>query len=815
VTRSQRARLWVRWALRDARKRWLQVTSIGLLLALGVGMFAAMSSMSSWRTASADASFAALRMHDLRVSLTPGSYVPQGKLTRALALIADRSSVSAAQERLVVPTQVDASSGRRSIIVPGRIVGQPVNPTVDSLATVRGRALTAADDGRPLAELERNFAKHYGLPASGSLRLAGGRSARYVGQALAPEYFVVTAPGADFGAEASFAVLFAPLRTAQALSGEPGMVNELVLRVRPGGSIARVQSELDRGLRHVLPGTGFTFTAGSQEAARRLLYKDAEGDQQMMDIFATLLLGAAAFAAFNLVSRTVEAQRREIGIGMALGVRTRALARRPLLLGVQVALLGVLFGIPAGFAANAWLRSVMESFFPLPVLKTPMNAGVFAQGAALGVAVSLLATMIPLRGALRVPPVEAISVGARAAKSSGLAWITRGLRLPGGSLSNMPVRNVLRAPRRTLMTVLGIAAVVAITVALAGLIDSFSATLDASRAEALAGQAQRLTADLAAPQPRNGAAVRAITTSPIVGTEQPSLRLPVTLRRGGRRVQAFLEVVEPNGPLWRPTLLAGQLPVNRPGLLIANNAAEDLHARIGDPLTVSYPIPSRQNSYRLTSATLPVTGLHTSPLRFLSYANQQAAAAMHLSGLINRLSITPARGRTAADVKRALLAMPTVTAVQGAAAMTDAVDQTMSQFTDVLTITVAIAMIMALLIAYNSAAINGEERAREHATMFAYGISAARVIRGNLAEAFIAGALGTLVGIAAGYGILRWIVGISMRDTMPDLGMLISISATTFALAALAGIVVVTLAPALTFKSLRRTDIPSALRVVE
>ena len=56
----------------------------------------------------------------------------------------------------------------------------------------------------------------------------------------------------------------------------------------------------------------------------------------MMDIFAALLLGAAAFAAFNLISRTIEAQRREIGIGMALGVNPGALARRPLLLGGQV-----------------------------------------------------------------------------------------------------------------------------------------------------------------------------------------------------------------------------------------------------------------------------------------------------------------------------------------------------------------------------------------------------------------------------------------------------------------------------------------------
>jgi putative ABC transport system permease protein len=365
------------------------------------------------------------------------------------------------------------------------------------------------------------------------------------------------------------------------------------------------------------------------------------------------------------------------------------------------------------------------------------------------------------------------------------------------------------------MTVLGIAAVVAITLALAGLIDSFNSTLDASRAEALAGQAQRLTADLAAPQPRNGVAIRAITGSPVIGAEQPSLRLPVTLNRGGRRLDAFLEVIDRNGPLWHPTPLAGRLPGDRPGLLIAKRAAEDLHVRIGDSLSVVYPIPSGKNSYQLTSTTLPITGLHTNPLRFLSYANQQAGGTMHLSGLVNHLSITPAPGRTAADVKRALLAMPTVTGAQGAAATTDAVDQTMSQFTDVLTITVVIAMIMALLIAYNSAAINAEERTREHATMFAYGVGAARVIRGNLAEAFITGALATVLGVAAGYGILRWIVGVSMRNTMPDLGTLISISAATFGLAALAGIVVVTLAPLLTLRRLRRTDIPSALRVVE
>ncbi len=803
------------WALRDARRRWLQVLSIGLLLALGIGMYAAMSSMSIWRRDSADASFAALRMHDLRVSLAEGSYASAGRLRQALDRIGDRRAVTAAEERLVVPTQVDASRGRRTTIVPGRLIGAPVGATVDRLAVVRGRGLSGSDRATATGELERNFARHYELPSSGTIRLAGGRPLRYAGQAEAPEYFIVTAPGADFGAEANFAAVFVPLATAQTLSGQPGRVNQLVLRVRRPSDLAAVQSQLGESLQRLLPATGFTFTRAGQEPARRLIYKDAEGDQQLMDIFAFLLLGAAVFAAFNLVSRAVEAQRREIGIGMALGVEPRALARRPLLLGGQVALIGVLLGIPAGLAANSWLRSVMETFFPLPVFRTPLELSVFARGAALGLVLSLLATALPLRRALRVTPVEAIRVGARAAKSSGLAWMARGVRLPGGSLGNLPLRNVLRTPRRTVMTLLGIGAVVTIVIALAGMVDSFDATSAASRREALVGASQRLTVDLSAPVPAGSPVVSDISGSPAVGAAQTSLRLPSTLIAGRRHIDVFTEVIDAERPIWRPSLRDGDLPATSAGLVIAQRAAEDLRVHIGDRLTVRHPVPTGPRSYQLVSTRLTVTGIHASPFRFLAYANQQAGSSLHVAGLTNRVSVVPAPGRSAADVKRALLGLPAVTAVQGAAAATDAVDQVMAQFTDVLVVTVALALIMALLIAFNSAAINADERAREDATMFAHGVSVARVIRGNMVEALLTGLLGTVVGIGVGYGVLRWMVTTVTPDTMPDVGTFVSIAPVTFALAVLAGTVIVALAPLLTLRRLRRADIPATLRVVE
>ena len=70
VARCGRAGFWLRWSLRDLRQRWLLVLTLALVVALATGVGAGLGSMETWRMRSNDASFALLRMHDLRVSLT-------------------------------------------------------------------------------------------------------------------------------------------------------------------------------------------------------------------------------------------------------------------------------------------------------------------------------------------------------------------------------------------------------------------------------------------------------------------------------------------------------------------------------------------------------------------------------------------------------------------------------------------------------------------------------------------------------------------------------------------------------------------------
>ena len=117
-------RFWLLWSWRDLRRRWSLIIAIGLLLAGGVGLAAGLGSMGDWRVDSNDASFGVLNVHDLRVEAEEGSFAPTGSLLKATKEIPDAEAITAASERLIVPTQISATSAAgRPVVTPGQIIG--------------------------------------------------------------------------------------------------------------------------------------------------------------------------------------------------------------------------------------------------------------------------------------------------------------------------------------------------------------------------------------------------------------------------------------------------------------------------------------------------------------------------------------------------------------------------------------------------------------------------------------------------------------------------------------------------------------------
>ncbi|MGE5857577.1 MAG: FtsX-like permease family protein [Solirubrobacterales bacterium] len=815
-----RGPFWLRWSWRDLKGRWLLVVAIALVLAIGTGIYSGLGSLENWRTASNDASFTALNAHDLKITMTEGSRAPAGTLRKVVESLPASDQVSAVSERLILPTQIEiARPGQGPLVTGGQIVGSelgPHGPPVDGVAAESGRGLRSGDSGQPIAVLDASFGTLHDLPRTGTLRVAGGRQLRYVGQGRSPEYFLVTRPaGGDFGgAEASFLVLFTSLQTAQRIAGGAPAVSDAVLTLRDGADQGLVRRQLEAALARSVPGTEVTTLA--DEPAHRILYKDAEGDQRMFEIFAYLILAGAAFAAFNLASRIVEAQRREIGIGMALGVPPKELAIRPLLLGAEIAVAGTVFGLALGLLAGEVFRKALEDLLPLPVMRTPFELHVFIRGALVGLLLPLVATAIPVWRGVRVPPIDAIRVGLRSAGSSGLAGLGKRLHVPGSALVQMPIRNVLRAPRRTLLTALGVGAIVSVVVAFSGVVDSFVGTIDSSEREVAGATPSRITVSLDGFHPDHSALVRSVEGTPGVRAAEGRLQVPGKLASGSEEFDALIGLQDSGNRLWQPTVASGNgLRPGEDGILISKEAARDLGVSVGDEISVTYPRRIGRQALTQVQAKVPVVGLHPDPFRSFAYMDASQARRMGLAGQVNQIDVAPTPGTSEQDLKRTLFGIPRVAGVERATASAEFVRKRMNDFLGIIRVTELFALVLALLIAFNSTSISADERRRENATMMAFGVRARGAVGLSMVEGAIIGLLGTLAGIAIGVGILNYVLNVTLPETLPDLGVLPTIGVGTVAKALGMGVVAVGLAPLLTARRVRGMDVPSTLRVVE
>jgi putative ABC transport system permease protein len=811
---------WLRWSWRDLRAHWVAVIVIALVLAIGTGVYAGLGSTGEWRQQSNDASFAALKMHDLRLTLSPGTFIEQGELLGTIESIEDAGSVSAAAERLVVDSQVDTSSLglAESVLVPARLVGMTFGSArpVDDV-WIRDGTAPPADPADRSAVLEAKFADQHGLPPAGTILVSGGREVVYAGLGVAPEDFFYEGPQGTIFAAGELAIVYLPLAAVQDISGHDGVVNDAVITLVDGADRDSVAAQLEAAVAEL--GVGATVSTRDDADAVRVLYEDIDNDQRFWNALSALVLFAAALAAFNLINRIVEAQRREIGIGMALGVPRRQLAVRPMLIGVQVAVVGTIAGLAVGFLVGQAFGNLMKSFLPLPEHRRPFQYDIYLRAALLGIAIPIVASAIPVWRALRVEPIEAIRTGHLAAKSSRLTGWTGKLPLPGSTMTQMPIRNVLRTPRRTALTAIGVGAAITALVAVLGMLDSFGRTLDEGNDEFTKGDADRVVVQLDTFHETDSAVVAGIADAAAVGRIDAGLRLPATALADDPDgdLDLLIEFVDLDGAVWTPTV-EGRVASNSadgPGILLARKAADDLELQVGDTVVVRHPLRTDAGGFSIAETTLAVDGIHANPIRTFAFMDIADAQEFGLDGLVNVVQAYPADGATGSDVQRAVFGLDGVTASQPVARISEAIDEALDQFMSFLFVTAGAVLVLALLIAFNATRITIEERRREHATMRAFGLPTRTVLGVVIKESVIVGVIATVVGVVGGVVFLNWMLDSLTTTTLPDVGIDVYLSPTTILIAAIVGIASVAVTPLLLGRRLRRMNLPGTLRVVE
>ncbi len=708
MTEAQPRSRWLSWSLRwswrDFRAHWVAVIAIAFVLAIGTGVYAGLGSTGEWRRQTNDASFAALEMHDLRLTLSPGTFIEQGELLGAIESIDDADSVSAAAERLVVDSQVDTGSLglADSVLVPARLVGMTFGSDrpVDAV-WIRDGTAPSADPADRSAVLEVKFADEHDLPTEGTILVSGGREVTYTGLGVTPEDFFYEGPEGTIFAAGELAIVYLPLAAVQDISGNEGMVNDAVITLVDGADRDSVAAQLDAAVSEL--GVGATVSTRDDADAVRVLYEDIDNDQRFWNALSALVLFAAALAAFNLINRIVEAQRREIGIGMALGVPRRQLAVRPMLIGVQVAVLGTFAGLAVGFLVGEAFGNLLKSFLPLPEHRTPFQYDIYLRAAVLGIAIPIVASAIPVWRALRVEPIEAIRTGHLAAKSSRLTGWTGKIPLPGSTMTQMPIRNVMRTPRRTALTAIGVGAAITSLVAVLGMLDSFGRTLDAGNDEFTKGDADRVVVQLDTFHPvrlagrrRNRRRCRRRpdrrrSPSSRDGTRLRSGREPRPLDRVRRSRRSGVDADRRRA--------RRRAAMTRPDILLARKAADDLGVQVGDTVVLRHPIRTDAGGFSIAETPLEVGGIHANPIRTFAFLDIADAQEFGLAGLVNVVQAYPADDATRSDVQRAVFGLDGVTSSQPVARISEAIDEALDQFVSFLFVTAGAVLVLALLIA--------------------------------------------------------------------------------------------------------------------
>jgi predicted permease len=138
----------------------------------------------------------------------------------------------------------------------------------------------------------------------------------------------------------------------------------------------------------------FTEIIADSLAARRFT-------RLLLGVFAGLALVLAAVGIYGVVSYSVTQSTHDIGVRMALGANAWQVLRMVLSGAMRLALLGIVIGAAAGFAATRALRQLLFGVSSAD----PLTFGVVA---AVLAAVTLLASYIPARRATRIDPMVAL-----------------------------------------------------------------------------------------------------------------------------------------------------------------------------------------------------------------------------------------------------------------------------------------------------------------------------------------------------------------------------------------------------------------------
>ncbi|GBC93276.1 Macrolide export ATP-binding/permease protein MacB [bacterium HR15] len=796
--------LW-RKVLREFwQSRW-QYAAIATMVMLGVMLFAVANTLYHNLRLSYMTSYAEYHLEDfgIRVRAAPASVVQR---------VRQLPGVSGAEGRLVETAALELGREHPRRLM-GRLIGiETRDPLqVNQLRVMAGRFLRGSRDYEVL--LESKFAAYHRLRPHDRLTvLWRGEKVRFTiaGLVRSPEYiYVVQSKQQVMPSEDVFGVMFVPREVAGDLTGQSGLINEVRVEVKPGFNPALVAREVKQLL---TPYGAEEPVMRADQPSYRLLETATRILRTYSVFFPLLFLSVSILTLYTLLMRLVLQQRQIIGLLRALGYTRLQVLWHYLSGALLVGIIGGTMGVGIALWLSGWLSRGYMSFLGLPSERVEPPVAQALMGLVMALGAMLVGGWIPAWQASRIPPAQALRppppLWGRVLTLDRWLPLLRRARL----MYRLPLRNLTRSPRRTLVGIFGMAMGVMLVMLARGILDS--------RETAIArylNQSLREDVRISFIHFQDAHLVAQVRNWRGVQRAEGVLELPIKLRRSNREYDALLMGVEPGSPMLQLRTEAGApVSLTPNGVVCGQIVQQKLGLEPGDMVRLVLPADlsdedTREHPVRVTGLVWETIGT----VVYMPRAKVRALLHRELDMPPNpitsiRLWVQPAYRDELVQRLKSLPNAGVVVMRQEVVARVEALNEIARRF---LTFMMAFGMVLALSVIFSVVTVSVLERRHEVATFLTIGFGQRQVFGLILAENALLTTLGMLLGLLLGRIMVSvFIAVVASPEQMELIAFRPYVYPRTYLLAGLGGWLVGLLAQLPALRTLARIDLVASLK---
>jgi len=779
--------------MRDLWRMKGQAVAIALVIALGVLVLVMMDGLVNSLEETKRAYYERYRLADV---FAPLKRAPE----HVLKDIARIPGVAAVQGRVNGGALIDLPGV--AVPVRAQAVSLPDfrSPRLNDIYLSQGRRLDPAHEDEIL--LLEAFAVAHGLSPGDQLyaTMNGARRIfKIVGLAQSPEFLYSAPPGEMMPDDARFAVIWMSEKALAAAYDLDGAFNEALLSLARDADLPVVLDAVD----HMLEPYGGLRAYGVEDhVSERFVEEEISGLKMSSKTVPPVFLAVAAFLLNIVLSRMIQAEREQIGLLKAFGYSSREVGAHYFKFVLAIATGGAVLGCLLGVLAGRSLIVVYLIYYKFPFLVFQVDPRAFLVGISVSVLAASAGGLLVLGKVFALTPAVAMRPPAPADYSRS-ANLGKFLKAILDQPTRMVARRLIRQPGRFGVAVLGIAAGMALSVAMLGVMAGFDRAVELNFSAI-----DRSDVTVSLVEPLSNKTIYELQRMDGVIAVEPFRNVPAVLRNGLHTYRGAISAMV-SAPRLNRAVDDNMKPIfiRDDGVILAKPLADTLHIQPGETLTIEV------REGRRPVLEVPVVGIAQTLLGSPAYMeigalNRALKEPNRVTGAYLRID-----SDRADPLYRAIKNMPSVAGVSLKNEAREAFKKVLDTGAGAIRyVMAAIAGVITFGIIYNSARIAFQERARDLASLRVIGFTkgeAAFVLLGELAVITL---FALPVGSWLGYYLAQAISAGFSTDLYQVPAM---VAPESYGTAALAVLIAAVISGGLVKRDIDRIDLMSALKTRE